>query len=62
LIWSRGLGKASGSGNVPDDVRASVQVAVEDGQAGVADEVGETHFGGLCEIEKELIGMGIKLG
>lgn len=35
------------SGNLPDNVRAGGQVAVEDGQAGVADEIGETHFGDL---------------
>lgn len=34
-------------GNVPDNVRAGGQVAVEHGQAGVADKIGETHFGGL---------------
>lgn len=35
------------SGNVPDNVGAGAQVAVEHGQAGVADEIGETHFGDL---------------
>lgn len=46
-------------GNVPDNVRAGGQVAVEHGQAGVADEIGETHFGGLWK--KELMGTGYRI-
>lgn len=54
-----GVQEVTGSGNLPDNVRAGGQVAVEHGQAGVADEIGETHFGGfVCGI-RELMRKGV---
>lgn len=53
----------SGSGNLPDNVRAGGQVAVEHRQAGVANEIGETHFWRFLGLNgRELIGMGIEYG
>lgn len=52
----------SGRGNLPDNVRAGGQPAVEHRQAGVANEIGETHFWRFVGLNgKELIRNGYQM-